>query len=43
MKFIYIHENMHNQNHCMSIKQVRLTVTDLKLSLKDKSKVRGDF
>ena len=23
--FIYIHENMENQNHCMSIKQARLT------------------
>ena len=32
-KFIYIHENMDNQNHCMSIKQARLIVNAHKHNL----------
>ena len=26
MKFVYIHENMETQNHCMSIKQAKFIV-----------------
>ena len=32
-QFIYIHENMDNQNHCMSIKQARLIVNAHKHNL----------
>ena len=32
-KFIYIHETMDNQNHCMSIKQARLIVNAHKHNL----------
>ena len=32
-KFICIHENMDNQNHCMSIKQARLIVNAHKHNL----------
>ena len=32
-KFIYIHENMDNQNLCMSIKQARLIVNAHKHNL----------
>ena len=32
-QFIYIHENMDNQNHCMSIKQARFIVNTHKHNL----------